>query len=236
MFKQLVKSGFHALGLKVEWRDRLEEAMPKMCRYESPYLPRVKRSSVRRICFLHEVLEIARNVEGDFVECGTLIGHGLLNFILLSEQMGTKRTYYAFDSFAGFPPPTEEDGESHAYAGYLASPPELVLRVLQDGGVPAKVIDERLQLVQGFFCDTLSSYEGRIAVLHLDCDLYQSYQDCLSVLYDRVMPGGVILMDDYKDRKFPGATRAIDEFFEDKPETVQLVPGWSWGWHIVKQG
>ncbi len=74
--------------------------------------------------------------------------------------------------------------------------------------------------MQGYFEDTLPRYQGSIALLHLDCDLHQSYKTCLDMLYSRVMPGGVIMFDEYEDTNFPGAQKAINEFFTDKSEKV----------------
>ena len=149
-------------------------------------------------------------------------GYGLLLWMLLTEAIGPKRHYYGFDSFQGFPAPTAEDGRSAAAVlthGYYATPEDLVWRVLQDGRVTADA-RARLTLVRGFFEQTVPSFSEPIALLHLDCDLYESYRTCLVHLYDRVVPGGVIVFDDYGHPRWPGAQRAVDEFFADKRETV----------------
>lgn len=77
-----------------------------------------------------------------------------------------------------------------------------------------------MTIFEGFFENTLHEYEGKIAILHLDCDLYNSYKCCLNTLYDKVVSGGIILFDEYKSYtqldNFPGAAKAIDEFFIKK--------------------
>jgi predicted O-methyltransferase YrrM len=70
-------------------------------------------------------------------------------------------------------------------------------------------------LTKGFFKDTLNIQEnidkiGDIAVLRLDGDWYDSTKVCLEKLYDKVIEGGVIIIDDYGH--FIGAKRATDEF------------------------
>jgi O-methyltransferase len=42
--------------------------------------------------------------------------------------------------------------------------------------------------------------------------------------YPRLVPGGVILCDDYGFTTCPGVRRAVDEFMADKPEHVVHVP------------
>jgi len=70
-------------------------------------------------------------------------------------------------------------------------------------------------LVKGFFQDTLQIQEnidniGKIAVLRLDGDWYESTKICLEKLYDKVIDGGIIIIDDYGH--FIGAKMATDEF------------------------
>ncbi len=221
--KRLMKRAFESLGLKVEWRDRLIEQIPSNY-LRSPYLPRVYRTSVGRlICFQH-VMEKIDAIEGDIVECGVSIGYGMLEFMLLGELSGKKRKYWGFDSFEGFPEPVGEDmkrdGTYQAERGGLNTPIEIVYKVLSEGRVSKEAVRDDLTLVKGFFDKTLVSYSGRIALLHLDCDLYDSYKVCLEEMYEKVVRGGVILFDEYEDANFPGARRAVDEFFGDKPEEV----------------
>ncbi len=223
MINEVLKVGgkkfFKSLGLRVEWRDRLAECIPADY-IRSDYLPTLHDINIKRVVYFSEMMDQARDVDGDVVECGVSIGHGLLTLILLDLANGVERQrhYYGFDSFEGFPNPTGPDRGTHAYRGYYASPPEIVLRVLRDGRIPDSVVRERVHLVPGFFDQTLTRYDGRISVLHLDCDLYESYAACLTCLYDRVNPGGLILFDEYEDPNFPGARAAIDEFFANKPE------------------
>ena len=72
-------------------------------------------------------------------------------------------------------------------------------------------------------------------MLHLDCDLYESCKLALETFYDKVQPGGVIMFDEYADARWPGATKAIDEFFSDKPEMIQPDPKCTWKYHVTKQ-
>ena len=47
-------------------------------------------------------------------------------------------------------------------------------------------------------------------MLRLDGDLYESTMDALNALYDKVAPGGFIIVDDYND--FEPCRRAVSEF------------------------
>jgi hypothetical protein len=70
--------------------------------------------------------------------------------------------------------------------------------------------------VKGWFEDTLFASKGEIgsiALLHVDCDWYESVRLVLAELYDQIVPGGVIAIDDYY--AWLGCRKAVDEFFDD---------------------
>ncbi len=236
MLKQAVKSAFRSLGFKIERIDPLEESIPADYN-RSPFLPRVYRGALDRYLYFLDRLESVRDIEGDIVECGVSIGHGALLFTLMSEYLGKMRDYWGFDSFEGFPDPTDKDETTPITGrGFWASPPEVVLKVLRDGRIPEDVIRERIHLVKGWFQDTLPRYQGTIALLHLDCDLYESYKLALETLYDKVAPGGIVLFDEYGDRRWPGATKAIDEFFADRTEKPRPHEKCTWKYFVRKPG
>jgi len=234
LFKPFIKKFFCVLGYKIEKLDPLEESIPADYNH-SPFLPRIYRGALHRYLYFKDIISMVQNVEGDIVECGVSIGHGALLFTLLSDYINKPRIYYGFDSFEGFPDPVEKDETTPIKGkGFWANPPETVLKVLRDGRVGEKVIQGRIRLIKGWFDKTLSTYEGKIALLHLDCDLYESYKLCLESLYEKVQPGGVIMFDEYGDDRWPGATKAIDDFFCDKPEVIQPHQKCTWKYYVVK--
>ncbi len=77
-------------------------------------------------------------------------------------------------------------------------------------------------LVEGLFAETLPNYAGpRIALLHIDVDLYQSYKDCLGSLWPKVGVGGVVALDEYNSSLWHGARPAVDEFLSTLPDGAQ---------------
>jgi hypothetical protein len=221
----LVKQLFASVGLRISRRDRLEEQIPSDY-WQSTFLPRVHRHNMGRIFYFRHMLERVEHVPGAIVECGVSAGHGMLYWALLCELMAMDRMIYGFDSFVGFPASApadrKPDGSFQTRQGGYASSPELVMKTLEDGRVATEFVDRHIRLVRGYFDQSLRHYDAAIALLHLDCDLYESYRTCLAALYPRVAPGGVILFDEYEDSNFPGAKRAIDEFFTDKPEQLLI--------------
>ena len=70
--------------------------------------------------------------------------------------------------------------------------------------------------------DFVSKYkEIRIALLHIDVDLYQPTKTCLENFYPHIVKGGIIILDDYG--AFPGANKAIEEFFKEKDTKIEQL-------------
>jgi hypothetical protein len=130
-----------------------------------------------------------------------------------------------FDSWEGVPAPTEHDimyDGQLGQAGWWAAPRRRAEEITFD---VMKLGHDRVQLVQGWFDQTLPEAKealGDIALLHVDADWYESVKTCFEELYDRVVEGGVIVVDDYGCWK--GCKKAVDEFIAGRPESFQLVP------------
>ena len=83
--------------------------------------------------------------------------------------------------------------------------------------------DNRLAFHIGWFQDTVpadAAEIGPVAILRLDGDWYESIRVCLHGLYDLLVPGGYLIIDDYGD--FPGCRKAVDEFFAARGESPRL--------------
>lgn len=179
-------------------------------------------------------------IPGDIVECGVWSG-GALAFAALWDQRwpGSQRRYQGFDSFEGLPPPTPEDEEVctrfnaisarrgrvitadlQATGVCVGDAAASVRQFFRDVGVPV----ERTRFHVGWFQNTLPAAAeqiGDIAILRIDGDWYESTKVCLDTLYDRVPPGGYVIIDDYG--AFPGCKRAVDEFREARGIDAELT-------------
>lgn len=188
----------------------------------------VKTTAIRLVYF-HDLLTRITDVEGDIVECGVGWGRSLFAFCTGVELSENERHIWGFDSFEGFPDPTEED-EPERFGlekGRYATTADGVQRYLLNSGVSAAFLEQRVTLVKGFFEDTLTQYSGDgIALLHLDVDLYQSYRDCLETLFPLVRTGGIVAFDEYHETgKYRAAKLAIDEYLAGREQVVRSPIG-----------
>jgi len=171
--------------------------------------------SKERLINLYKQCKQFKNTDYSFVECGVAKGGCVA---LMKAVAGPNNKIYGFDSFEGMPDITDKDldnyNKSDIYNGFgkvrdnLSGEIENVFKTLNIGM-------QNVSLIKGFFKDTLNNSEnlekiGSIGVLRLDGDWYESTMICLEKLYDKVVVGGVIIIDDYGH--WVGAKRATDEF------------------------
>ncbi len=167
-------------------------------------------------------------IEGSFIEAGFGNGASASMFVgLMNKNLITKRNIWLYDSFEGFPQPSPEDKSvRNPQKGEWKRSIQPALDIKK---YASQNLSTEVEVIKGYFEETIPTSYGSepIAMLHLDCDLYNSYKVCLEGLYDKVAPGGLILFDDYRlvgDADFdawPGASKAVDNFF--KKIDIQLV-------------
>ena len=182
---------------------------------------------INRLIYFRQLFEMVKDVEGDVVECGVAWGKSLAILGLLVKHGDTPRNIWGFDSFEGLPHPTHEDSpESSRYAkkGMFGEATErAALTNLRAVGLDDEFLQSRITLVKGWFSETLPSYGGStIALLHIDADLYESYKTTLENLWPKVAIGGIVAFDDYHLPMFPGAKKAVDEFFASRPGSMEM--------------
>ncbi len=178
-----------------------------------------------RLVHFNNLVEQIADVSGDVVECGVADGVSLATLASLLKAHGQDRHVWGFDSWAGLPSPSGADlGDGSVAASGLFSHSSTgkVRDELLAYGLTGDEIARTVTLVPGFFSETLPHHrKGRIALLHVDVDLYQSYLDCLTNLWEQVEVGGIVAFDEYGDSDaWPGARRAIDEFFAPRSDDV----------------
>ena len=154
-------------------------------------------------------------VPGDMVELGVYKGNS--SSLLAALARPEKRHVYLFDTFSGFDQRDLQgvDGERN-----------LLFSDTSLEGVKRLVGTDGVTYVPGFFPDSTinMTLPAKIAVAHIDCDLYQPMKAALECFYPRVSPGGILLLHDYSSGHWPGVRQAVDEFFQKLPERPVLIP------------
>lgn len=142
---------------------------------------------------------------GDGAEVGVWRGGSAR---LIAEALAD-RPVHLFDTFAGIPH-ADPSIDRRCVGVYGDTSIERVRRTLEGRS--------NTHLYPGVFPATAAAGEREggltnpFAFVHLDADVYPTTRDGLEWFWPRMVPGGVVVVDDYGDRLWPGVARAVDAF------------------------
>ena len=159
------------------------------------------------------------NIPGDVVEFGCYAGTSSLFIrrLLNNHNQSDTRAFHVYDSFEGLPEKSNQDNNAAGIdfeAGKLYVSKADFIKVFRAAGLQLPVIHK------GWFGSIpQTEVPERIAAAFLDGDFYQSIMDSLQLVWPRMSPGGIVLIDDYKRETLPGVERAINDYFGGNPPT-----------------
>jgi len=201
------------------------------------FIRQVRQRTMTDHAKLYGLVEATRyvarqNIPGAIVECGVWRGGSMQAVALALQEEGViDRPLHLYDTFEGMPPPTDRDHRKNVSAAELLATHEKGHRVwavaglddvqeaMREVGYPTEMI----HFHQGLVEETIpADAPEQIALLRLDTDWYDSTKHELEHLYDRIVPGGVLILDDYGD--WEGARDAADEFISARKEPLLLLP------------
>lgn len=182
--------------------------------------------SPAQIKMLLELTFETKDVEGSYVEVGCAFGATTVLLKKYMDELGLKRPCYALDTFSGF-----VDSHAEHDIRVLGKNPDLkkafrrnsvewlraTLRVGRVSGV---------EIVKGdatkFDFDSIP----KIAFALLDVDLYEPIANILPKLYDKLAPGGIVVVDDCEPGdKWEGALVAYKEYMASRGQEPNIVSG-----------
>jgi asparagine synthase (glutamine-hydrolysing) len=172
------------------------------------------------------------NLPGILIEAGCALGGSAL---VITVAKAIDRKLVVFDTFEGMPPPTDKDGEDihnryseivegkadgkrgNQYYGYREDLLNEVKNRFSSFGFP--LVYNNVHLVKGLFQNTLYPSE-QVALAHIDSDWYESVLTCLERITPKLVPDGVLIIDDYY--RWSGCQKAVDEYFEPRKNSYRF--------------
>ncbi len=164
-----------------------------------------------------------RNLDGIFIEAGVALGGSA---IVITAAKRKTRPFKLYDTFEMIPPPSTKDSDDvhlrwleissgkaqgiqgDLYYGYDNNLLEHVKANFSKFGFNPE--DSYIHFIQGLFQDKMQIDEP-VAFAHLDCDWYQSVWTCLERIEPNLIPGGILIIDDYEH--WSGCRQAVDDYF-----------------------
>lgn len=175
----------------------------------------------------YEIYKQIVGLPGDILELGVFKGASLVRWATFRElvECQSARRITGFDAFGKFPvehldtPDGLSFAQEHDEGSGTGISKEDLEQILRDKGIA------NVELIKGNVFDTLPDYleqnqHCKLSLLHLDMDVYEPTYFALEKLWSRLLPGGLLVVDDYN--AVDGATRAVDEFFQKHPSYNQI--------------
>ncbi|MFO0997586.1 MAG: TylF/MycF/NovP-related O-methyltransferase [Alphaproteobacteria bacterium] len=190
---------------------------------------------------VYELYKMTLELPGSIAEFGVRNG---ANFFYLARMMEifhaaqrhdaiSARQLYGFDTFRGFPSIAPQDRSHSSWSemregGVACFDREVFFRDLEEFR-SASAVGRRLHVVEGDVVETLPAFLEsnpgvRFALIYLDMDLYEPTKACLELLAPKLVPGAVVVFDEYGLKEFPGETAAADEFLARHKLGVKHFP------------
>jgi len=198
--------------------NKLKDIKPqKIWEAENIYHLKTNISRISKLIYQYEIYKKIKNVPGDVLEFGVFKGVSLVRLLTYRSilENNFSRKVIGFDTFNSFPKEKSNIDRKlvkkwEDTAGHSISKEELEFNL-------HKKNFENFELIKGDLKKTLPKFINRqrnvkIALLHLDLEVYGATKFVIDKLLNRMSPKGIILLDDYPTVK--GATRVVDELLK----------------------
>jgi O-methyltransferase len=162
---------------------------------------------------------------GDLVECGTFKGD-MAWVVLQTIGIAHIPRFWLFDSFEGFSPDYSSPEDFAESPGFL----DFANGFYRQAGLYKYVCDRfvsfgNVTVMKGFLPEALdAAMPERIGFLHIDLNSPRAEIAVLERLFDRVLPGGVVVFDDYGWKMFHKQKEAEDVFMRRRGHEILELP------------
>jgi O-methyltransferase len=224
--KKIVKRLFNAAGFELRSTKEVPAYTPEIRRAEifpsATYSPWLSDQEFTRVfemirqntlvdryrCYelWQLVAEVAKLPAGELIEIGVWRGGTGALIAKKVQLVGIREQLYLCDTFAGVVKAGSRDA---AYSGgeHADTSKASVLELL------ARLNLDRVTVLEGVFPEDSgdSLKDHRFRFCHIDVDVYESARDINAWLWPRLVPGGIVVYDDYGFHSCVGITRFVNE-------------------------
>ena len=186
--------------------------------YENGFYLTCETSRIGKLLNHLEIYKKIVDLPGDVLEFGVYKGSSIVRLLSFRELLESSysRKIVGFDAFGKFPDNLSIESDKAFVKGFEGA---------GGFGISKMELEEHLnrkgftnfELIEGDINHTITEYLKsnpalKISLLHIDVDVYEPSKVILENLWDRVVKGGILMLDDYGT--VLGETKAVDEFFD----------------------
>jgi hypothetical protein len=228
---------------EVDYRQRLDryftESIGSNVEKLQNFAKYVPVQDLRKFLTRHAMFQRILPTHGSIVECGVLLGGGVMTWAALSEifePLNHLRNVIGFDTFAGFTSVAEEDRTMTAVQGKVGG---LAVDAYEDISRAIELYDSnrqlrhipKVKLVRGDIQKTAPAFLEQnphtvISLLWLDFDTYEPTLAALEHFVPRMHAGAMIAFDELNHEVWPGETVAVMKALGLRTLSLERLP---WG-------
>jgi O-methyltransferase len=177
----------------------------------------------------HTLIWAARtclHLPGDFVECGVFRGDMTWMITQTVDLQAAGKRFYLYDTFAGLDPKYSSEDDFSDSPSFF----RFIDREYKSSDIEAHVrrrFSEKpyVHVTKGVVPDVLHDVSPeRIAFLHLDMNSPRAEQAALEFLFSRIVPGGIIIFDDYGWKQFQKQKESTDRVMAERGHVILELP------------
>lgn len=171
--------------------------------------------------------KVASSLPGDFVECGVNAGFMSSSIMQALDWDSRGSTFYLLDTFSGIDERYVSDAERAE--GILEKNQTLIdagFYVIDMAPVERNFAQwKNTKIVKGSIPETLTQIDSeRVAFIHIDLNCAPPEVAALKYLWNRLSPGGVVLLDDYGYTGYREQKLAMDALAAELGFVIASLP------------
>lgn len=164
----------------------------------------------------------AKNLEGDFVECGVntgVISRSVIHYVDFNK---TGKTFWLADTFCGIPEEQASDFEKRV--GLLSHNQSLYYKDVYEE-VQKTFSGFNVKIVRGKIPDTLPEIKvEKVSYLSIDKNITEPEIAAIKYFWDKLVPGAFVILDDYGFLPHKQQKYYFDEFAKQRKTQVLSLP------------
>lgn len=196
--------------------------------FENKFYLTCETNRLGKLLTHYELLKKTKDLPGVIAEFGVFKGASFARLAMLRDLLGMRysKKILGFDVFGKFPETDYMDDINARDRFISVAGDESISYDEMLGILKHKDLLYDVSLIKGDILKTLPEYlkknpETKFSFINMDTDIYEPAKCILQCCWDRLIKGGILLLDDYTF--FAGENKAVDDFFADKNIETRIL-------------
>lgn len=191
--------------------------------YENGFMWFSEKRRIAKLIAHYELYKQCISLPGYIAEFGVFKGNSLYQLATFRDMLEQQdaRKIYAFDMFGEFPKDRILSDNDLNFIDQFTQEAGNGLTLDEIKTICNLKKFNNIEFIKGNVLDTVKELlekntHLKFNFIHIDLDVYEPTKFILDSIYSKIVPGGIIMIDDYN--AVEGATKAVDELLNKYPQ------------------